>query len=100
MEDDADYYCALDMGSDIYTVIWTHGEVQQNPDHMLRMAQPLHAEEKVKLWDGQFHDSEIRLQCSVQSRICGHAAHPVSPWVYHLSMYHLQLCASSLLYLW
>jgi hypothetical protein len=47
MEDDADYYCAIYMGSYIYTVIQTHGDAQQKPVHMLRMPQPLCAEEKV-----------------------------------------------------
>jgi hypothetical protein len=40
------------------------------------------AEEKVMVWDGQFHHREMRLRGSVQSRICGHAVHPVSPCVY------------------
>jgi hypothetical protein len=49
MEDDADYYCALFMGSGIYTVIQTHGKVLQKLVHILRMDQPKHAEGKVKV---------------------------------------------------
>jgi hypothetical protein len=49
MEDDADYYCALFMGSGIYTVIQTHGKVLQKLVHILRMDQHKHAEGKVKV---------------------------------------------------
>jgi hypothetical protein len=68
---------------------------------MLRMPQPLCAEEKVTVWDGQFHDREMRPWGSVQSRICGHAAHPVSPWVYpSLSVATPIVCFLSPLCLW
>uniref|UniRef100_A0A671FWL9 Ig-like domain-containing protein n=1 Tax=Rhinolophus ferrumequinum TaxID=59479 RepID=A0A671FWL9_RHIFE len=39
-EDEADYYCALYMGSYTSTLMQTHGEVQPKPPHMHRMAQP------------------------------------------------------------
>nr|KAF6465514.1 immunoglobulin lambda variable 8-61 [Rousettus aegyptiacus] len=39
-EDEANYYCSLITGSETYTVMRAHGEVQPKPPHVLSTAQP------------------------------------------------------------